>query len=349
MLLKLKLQILVGMIRRLLIDLLTGYVRLGLRFYFRRLDVYGLDQIPLKGPVLFAANHQNSFLDALILAAVQPRRMHYLVRADVFKRPWAARILRTLNMMPVFRFRDGWQSIGKNAESFEKVADALKHQEAVLIFPEGNHSLLRRLRPLSRGFTKPLALALQHNPDINISVVPVGLNFSDHQRFRSEASVYFGKPIPVNEFFTEGTLDANRLRERLSGEMKQLIVHVEDLSGYEETVKKLENSGVDFTDPVIVNRMIAEGMSYAVSSSPRVNRGKTDLFFRWIHFPVLFVWSKLRMKIKDPVFVASLKFVFGIFAVPVYYVLIWIAFFVFLGSIFGWYFVLFAILTTLII
>ena len=333
------------MMRALLIDFLTGYIRLGLRFYFRRLDVYGLDHLPTQGPVLFAANHQNSFLDALILAAVQPRRMHYLVRADVFKKPWASKMLRALNMMPVFRFRDGWQSIGKNADSFEKVAKALQQQEAVLIFPEGNHSLLRRLRPLSRGFTKPLALALEHNPDLTISVVPAGLNFSDHQRFRSEASVYFGKPIPVNEFYNGGVLDANGLRERLSDEMKQLIVHVEDLRMYEESIKKLALAGVGFTDPVTANRMLAGDSHISMISSRNAQRSKSDFLFRWTHFPVLLGWRKFQSRIKDPVFVASIKFVYGIFAIPVYYALVWMVFSVLLGPVFGWYFIVFAILT----
>ena len=337
------------MLRGLLIDFLTGYVRLGLRFYFRRLDVFGLDQLPTQGAVLFAANHQNSFLDALILAAVQPRRMHYLVRADVFKKPWASKILRTLNMMPVFRFRDGWQSIGKNTDSFEKVAAVLQQQEAVLIFPEGNHSLLRRLRPLSRGFTKPLALALQQNPDLVISVVPAGLNFSDHQRFRSEASVYFGKPIPVNEFFKGGVLDANGLRERLSDEMKQLIVHVEDLRMYEESIKKLELAGVDFTDPVTANRMLAGDSHISMTSFRNSQRSKSDFLFRWTHFPVLLGWRKLQSKIKDPVFVASIKFVYGIFSIPLFYGVVWMMLSFLLGSVFGWYFIVFAILTILLI
>lgn len=315
------------MIRRFLYELLVAYTRLGLKVYFRRIEVHGTEHVPKTGPLMFTANHQNSFLDAILIAAMQPRRLHFLVRADVFRKPLASKILRALSMMPVYRFRDGWQSLGKNAESFEEVASLFGRHESVLIFPEGNHSLLRRLRPLSRGFTKPLALAMQRNPHQKIMIVPAGLNFSDHMAFRSMVSVHFGQPVDVSQFLNEEKSDFNALREKVSEEMKKLIVHIEDLNDYPAIEAKLALEGFDFIDPQRTNSRISElwknekGMvaDFSSKKSP-----VPDFLFRLFHFPVLEGWSHIRSKITDPVFNASLKFVYGIFAFPIYYLLIFL-------------------------
>ncbi|MFZ9980530.1 MAG: 1-acyl-sn-glycerol-3-phosphate acyltransferase [Cyclobacteriaceae bacterium] len=315
------------MIRRILYEILVAYVRLGLKVYFSRITIHGTEHIPRNGPLLFTANHQNSFLDAILIAAAQPRRLHFLVRADVFRKPLASKILRALSMMPVYRFRDGWQSLGKNAESFEEVASLFKRNEAVLIFPEGNHSLLRRLRPLSRGFTKPLALAIEKNPQQKIMVVPTGLNFSSHMSFRSGVSVYFGRPVDVSTFLQEGELDANALREKVSEEMKKLIVHIEDLNNYPVIESCLALEGFDFLDPQITNARIlqaSESNRDNFSGSPVKNKMISATIFRSLHFPVLAGWNRVQAKITDPVFTASLKFVYGIFAFPLYYLSIFV-------------------------
>ncbi|MGI9542947.1 MAG: 1-acyl-sn-glycerol-3-phosphate acyltransferase, partial [Cyclobacteriaceae bacterium] len=111
-------------------------VWLGLRFYFKKLVIKGIENIPTKGPIVFTANHQNAFLDALILATTTMRFTHYLVRADVFKSAWARWLLSTLNMMPVYRIRDGRSALDLNAEIFEKCNTILSKGEALLIFPE---------------------------------------------------------------------------------------------------------------------------------------------------------------------------------------------------------------------
>jgi len=316
------------MIRRILYEVLVAYVRLGLKVYFSRITIHGTEYIPGTGPLLFTANHQNSFLDAILIAAAQPRRLHFLVRADVFRKPLASKILRALSMMPVYRFRDGWQSLGKNAESFEEVASLFSRNESVLIFPEGNHSLLRRLRPLSRGFTKPLALAVERNPNQKIMVVPAGLNFSDHKTFRSAVSVYFGKPVDVRAFLKEGKPDANALRDKVSEEMKKLIVHIEDLTNYPVIENRLALEGFDFLNPQITNDRIMQGSESSretFSGLPVKKRMIADTIFRILHFPVLAGWNQFQTKITDPVFTASLKFVYGIFAFPIYYLSVFIA------------------------
>ena len=85
------------------------FVSWGLQNYFGKIEVHGESQVPASGAVLFTVNHQNAFLDALLIATTNKRYTHFLVRADVFKFSWARRFFRTLNMLPIYRWRDGRQ------------------------------------------------------------------------------------------------------------------------------------------------------------------------------------------------------------------------------------------------
>lgn len=314
--------------------LLRIWVRLGAFFYFRDLRISGLHHVPPSGPVLITANHQNSFLDAIVIAILLRRPMHFLVRSDVFRKPLARRFLHALNMMPVFRIRDGWQNLGNNAESFSRCAEIFRRGGMVLIFPEGNHSLLRRLRPLSRGFTKVIASV---QPAISIQVLPVGLNFTSHQQARSAVHVVVGQPLPVSDYVHQGTLQSNRLRDDVSVQMKQLITHVEDVDRYDKIIAQLKNAGTDFFDPVVANRRI-RGINTG-EVFPRVEKNKPgfaavagDAVVRLLHFPVVLGWRWLKRKISDPVFIGSIRFVYVVFAVPLYYLVVLAA----LAPLMGW-------------
>jgi 1-acyl-sn-glycerol-3-phosphate acyltransferase len=327
------------MFKHLLYDLLRLYVRAGLRFYFNRIEIRGENQIPDDVPLFFTANHQNSFLDAILIAVTQPRHLHFLVRSDVFKNEITRKILSALNMMPVYRIRDGWSSIQNNHETFSTTAQLLVAHSSVLIFPEGNHSLLRRLRPLSRGFTKPIAQALEINPGLPIHVVPVGLNFSAHLNFRSSVSVIYGTPIPVKEFYMEGQLDANRLRETVAGEMKKLITHIEDHDRYDDVIRKIQTHTPDYLNPEAVNKLIYAAESASEKSVVR-KAGTFQHISRFMHFLPLIGWKAVREKIKDPVFTGSIKFVYGIFIFPIYYLLLFLC----LSFLLPWYYALLIVL-----
>lgn len=312
---------------RILYRLLRAWVRLGARFYFRDLRCSHVERVPATGPVLFAANHQNSFLDAVLIAIHVKRPIHFLVRADVFRKPWARRMLHMLNMMPVFRIRDGWNTLSRNAESFSRCVDIWLQDGAVLIFPEGNHSFQRRIRPLSRGFTKPIQAALERRAALPIQVVPVGLNFTDHDAARSGVHVCFGIALRVQDYKTDGNLDPNALREDLAVALKNLVTHVENPDDYARVADMFARCGVDYMDPEATNARIGQMLSGyepgMLAPSPR--DGVRNPLVRGIHLPVLWGWCRLRSTIKDPMFIGSLKFVYAVFAVPVYYALVALA------------------------
>lgn len=172
------------------------------RFYFKQWQIANYRNIPHKGPVIFAANHQNAFLDALVILFSQPRSVYYLVRANIFENSTARFWLESLRMLPIYRVRDGIRSVAKNDEIIDKCVAILSRGNSPLtIFAEGNHNLRRALRPLQKGIARIAFATMEaNNFDIDLAVVPIGLNYGRHTRFRSDMLTYYGDPIYVKDY-----------------------------------------------------------------------------------------------------------------------------------------------------
>lgn len=90
--------------------------------------VVGAERAPASGPVLYAANH-TSVVDGPVLAGVTPRRVHILVKEEMFSGPFGG-FLTWAQQIPVDR------SGGRAA--LTAALRALQRGEAVGVFPEGN-------------------------------------------------------------------------------------------------------------------------------------------------------------------------------------------------------------------
>src|SRR6478736_2057773 len=322
------------MIKRIWYFLLHWHVYFGLHFYFRRLIVKGIENIP-EGPVIFASNHQNAFMDALLMVTSTRKHCHFLVRADVFKNPFAKWLLNTMNMIPIYRIRDGRQALAQNQETFDYCRKALLAGDGVIMFPEGSHGEKRRIRPLSKGFTRVAFETLEQHPELTIHIVPVGLNYTEHKKFRSSVSVYYGKPIKANDYFKEPLqAESARLRVDLMESMQQLTMHIEDLDQYPTIISKLENSGVNYLDPVDANHRVAQiDLAKPLAKAPSENFPGKILLFPFYYLALLVnalplaLWYRMAKNIKDQVWIASIKFCLGIFVFPIIYILeTWIAY-----------------------
>ena len=90
------------------------YVKIVLFFLLKKRTVFGIENIPKEGAVLFIGNHQNALIDALIIPTITKRKIHFLARAGVFKKNIIKKFLSTLNMLPAYRLRDGVENMNKN-------------------------------------------------------------------------------------------------------------------------------------------------------------------------------------------------------------------------------------------
>lgn len=302
--------------------LLRAYVWLGLHIYFSRLRVVGRENIPKSGAVIFTANHQNAFLDALLVVTNNGRKTHFVARAEVFKKPLFRWLLSLINMMPIYRMRDGWQSLQQNEAIFKACFGILGKKQTLLIFPEGNHGFERRLRPLSKGFTRIAFGSLAERPDLDLKIVPVGINYHRHQAFRSRVSIYYGKPVLVHAFYNpdDEHLASLELRNEIAGAMKPLITHIES-DDYQQAFEKLMATQPDLSDPVESNTRIQYPEREYPAFREKNPFGFLSPVFRLNAILPLLIWWQIRGQIKDPVMLASVKFAVGIFVFPLIFLL----------------------------
>ena len=206
--------------------------------FYRKVIVLGLDNIHPDDHLIFAPNHQNALMDALAVLFTHKGQPVFLARADIFKKKAVASILYFLKILPVYRIRDGFSSLKGNDEIFNKTIDVLKNKNGLVILPEGDHSGFRRLRQLKKGICRVAFHADEAAGfKLNIKIIPVGLEFTNYSRYRQVLTVVYGKPIEVSEYHDHYKLNPeralNELRNRLSSEMKKIMVHIESEEDYE--------------------------------------------------------------------------------------------------------------------
>lgn len=316
------------MIKIVWYKLVKSYVKIGLFFLMKKITVYGKENIPKKGAVIFIANHQNALVDAILIPTTNPRNTYFLTRANVFKNKTIAKLLDSINMLPVYRVRDGLNSVEKNFAIFEKCFKVLKNKKAIEIFAEGEHHIERRIIPLKKGFGRIILGTLQKHPDLDIKIIPVGINFDSHVAYPCSTSIYYGQPISANKYITpEGSQGSKftKLVSVVSKEMKKLTLNVDNVENYDAIIAKLEANGVDYLNPSAANEMLKN-----IDTLP-LNHVKKPQPTNWLYplqllakinscFPLL-IWRKLRVGIKDVVFTNTFRFALIITLFPLFYLL----------------------------
>jgi len=206
--------------------------------YYRRVIVLGRNHINPDHHHIFAPNHQNALMDALAVLFTQKGQLIFLARADIFKKKFIASLMYYFKILPVYRIRDGYSSLKENDEIFNKTIDVLRNKNGLVILPEGDHAGFRRLRQLKKGICR-IAFQSEQASDynLNIRIIPVGLEFTNYHRFRQVLTVVYGKPIEVSEYtdlYNNSPEKAlNELRSRLTSEMMRIMVHIESEADYE--------------------------------------------------------------------------------------------------------------------
>ena len=218
-------------------SLLHRYVALVLKRSYRHILHVGKENIPQDGAIIFAPNHTNALMDALVMLCVDRRPKVYVARADIFRNRKLAKILTFLKIMPIMRQRDGFQAVKKNQEIINKSVDVLKDRIPFCIFPEGTHQAKYSSLPLSKGIFRIAFQAHELMPDVPLYIVPVGLRYGDFFRYRSTVRLQFGKAINVGEFLRENDHlsqqeQTNSLKDLLTERLHETIFHLPNDDDY---------------------------------------------------------------------------------------------------------------------
>ena len=223
-----------------LYSMLFHYVRFSVKLSYRSILQVGEENIPKDGAIIFAPNHTNTLMDALVVLAYNCQPKVFVARADIFRNRKLAQIFTFLKIMPIMRQRDGISAVKKNQETIDKAVDVLKDRIPFCIFPEGTHQAKYSSLPLSKGIFRIAYQAHDLMPDIPLYIVPVGIKYGDFFRFRSTIRMEFGKPINVGEFIAENVHmtpqeQTNVLKDLLTERLHSTIFHIPNDEDYAAT------------------------------------------------------------------------------------------------------------------
>ena len=228
---------------------LVNFLRVVTAFFFRSIEVVGLEHVPKDGPLIFTGNHPNSLVDPVVITTTCQRRVRFAARDGLFATPIRP-ILWALGSVPIKRRQDHAaepQSDAKreakagekqvdNQEAFSALHAVLKKGEAFGIFPEGVTYTEPELQPLKTGAARIALSAFAEG--IPVRVVPVGLHYRRRDRFRGRVLVQFGRPITLDAtWMAQWASDARETSRKLTQEielgLRALTLNARDFDMYD--------------------------------------------------------------------------------------------------------------------
>ena len=210
----------------MLYSLLKQYARFAIKIYCTKIIVNKPEVLKLKGPLLFASNHPNSFLDGMILTTLMDQPLYSLARGDAFKKNWLNKFLRRLKLLPVYRTSEGIENLEHNYTTFDECRQTFKRNGMVLIFSEGKCENEWHLRPLRKG-TARLAVT-SWKQDIPLKVYPTAFNYSSFRKFGKEVHLFFGDPIDRSMVLRNDSDGKSLLafNDQLNEQLKKLVYEI---------------------------------------------------------------------------------------------------------------------------
>ena len=179
---------------------------------FYKVCIYGKENVPGQGPVLFVCNHQ-SYFDPILCGITVGRELHYLARNTLFNNRIMDWLLHSVNVIPIRRGE-------ANLSAMKKVIGKLKSGCGVCLFPEATRSRDGKISVFKPGF----GLLCRRSGACIIPVVIDGA-FESWPRDRKlfsvwkKISVCYGESITVEQM---GEMDNGELADRLTQTLRQI-------------------------------------------------------------------------------------------------------------------------------
>jgi 1-acyl-sn-glycerol-3-phosphate acyltransferase len=237
-------------------------VRLGLRVFFRRLEVRHRERLRLPGPLMLCGNHPNTLMDPLVAAVQRHEPIAFLAKSTFFKNPILGAIMRSGNSIPIYRRQDAAsgsdatsarQLAASNEASFGRCYDYLERGGTVMIFPEGTSVSERRLRPLKTGAARiALGTEARHDFKLGLKLVCVGTNYFDPSKFRSDVLLNVAPPIVVADYAARYHQDPEAAADELTEEIRRRLTRrlvISRAAEDDELAQQVERTFGDHLNP----------------------------------------------------------------------------------------------------
>ncbi len=204
---------------------LSQCMRLAIKVYFKKIDIKGLENLPKDKPILLTPNHPSGFMDPILIGVVINRPVHFISRGESFIKPFQRWFFSKLHMLPVYRPDKTKHLVHKNKDVFKSCYKILEKKGAIIIFPEGLSHMEPRLIKTKTGAARiALGAEKQNNFNLDVHIVPIGLNYSNAHKFRSSVCVNIGQSIPAKKYQNFYKQQAQEAARALTGEIRQSII-----------------------------------------------------------------------------------------------------------------------------
>lgn len=243
-------------------------------------------------------------------------------------------------MLPIYRIRDGFDSIRKNDATFEAANTILQNGGVVGIFPEGSHSLTHRIRPLKKGVARIAFMAEESAGfTLNTKVIPIGIQYESYFYPEGRTLINFGEPIAVSDFEKIYREDKNKgmdqLLSEISGKLKSLVVNIES-QDYDSVLESFNTRRVfrsNLVEQLKADQQLIEAIEHGTPFTLKDQnkhflfvalRTFWDMLWKILAFiPRLLVDKLVAKTTKDHHFYGTMRFGYSIFLYPIFYALLY--------------------------
>lgn len=166
-----------------------------------RPKIYGKENIPESGPIIFAGNHKHAADPVMVMTSTN-RIVHYMAKEELFKGLHGI-LFEKIGLIKIHRTKSNPLAIIES----EKI---LKNGGSIGIFPEG-----------TRNKTNELLLKFRHGAvaianETNTKILPFAIK-GKYKIFRKSVSLQFGEPIDVSN------MEINEGNKFLENEVLKLL------------------------------------------------------------------------------------------------------------------------------
>lgn len=172
------------------------------RAYFKRIEVVGLEHVPVDRGGILVSWHPNGMVDPGLILTHFPRVVVFGARHGLFKVPVLGSLMSAVGSVPIYRAMDlrdlpAQERNAKNLGALDALAEQVVQGNYSCLFPEGDSHDASYVTELKTGaarfYYRARSLAGGQPPVI----VPVGLHYDSKHAFRSKVLVAFHPPIEI--------------------------------------------------------------------------------------------------------------------------------------------------------
>ena len=271
-------------------------LKVSVRIYFKNKVITGREKIPKGKPVLFVANHPGAFLDPIVIGSYARRSLYYIARGESFQNRFSAWFFKKIHMIPVYRKEETPELTHKNKAVFGACYEHFENGRSLMIFPEGTSKIEYRLRKVKSGASRiVLGAESKNNFELGITIIPIGITYSNPMNFRTDVQVNFGDPIYVKDYqkaYQEDSFSAAKLlTKHIEKSIKEEMLLIENKENdevfdqlqklyFEEMVKRLQISDLKENELMkVFHTNVVSGMMLTGESIPYLKDSQGSIIF----------------------------------------------------------------------